>query len=481
MEGDGFLEDADYYDDFGFTMEPDCIQKSTRFLPAFLGDYLAQGSAQQRKIKCGLVSCVSVLVLIFVVIVLAGFIVLISHLVGGDDATSSSSSQDNTAEVPSVDVPSSFTTNIAEQIFWNGKLATQVSGFMSVDNESRNSKINYTEKEEYGPYTHDSVEYLNTQNMKLINNGICRYYPQHYNNIFSWVPKGEYMGKKEAYGQSLDWFSYETKTSNGNIADFQLLADGNTPVVLNVTVTSSKDIMKESIHFTDFQEATIDPSVFQTPDSCVGEGIICDGGSIETMDMILFSPTNDTSLMNKNTGDLNGAAGSICEATQENSLRSADFISLYSVEVNTAWGQYGICYNGYCNGANTYSVGRAASFRVKDQEGQCSDNSDTGSWFSLVAGAQCTEDQQIEDGTCSWKVVSHQTTITGECLKSHGFVSSCESDPLIPFTSSAQILQEALNNCENVSEQKLLAKEQETDSQAHNDMTYFGALLIHNI
>ena len=55
--------------------------------------------------------------------------------------------------------------------------------------------------------------------------------------------------------------------------------------------------------------------------------------------MILFSPTNDTSLMNKNTGDLNGAAGSICEATQENSLRSADFISLYSVEVNTAWGQ----------------------------------------------------------------------------------------------------------------------------------------------
>ena len=45
----------------------------------------------------------------------------------------------------------------------------------------------------------------------------------------------------------------------------------------------------------------------------------------------------------------------------------------------------------------------------------------------------------IEDGTCSWKVVSHQTTITGECLKSHGFVSSCESDPLIPFTSSAQV------------------------------------------
>merc|ERR1712000_513131 len=103
----------------------------------------------------------------------------------------------------------------------------------------------------------------------------------------------------------------------------------------------------------------------------------------------------------------------------DSTLRNADFVSLSQVQVNNSWGQYGICYQGYCNGGNNYSVGRAASFRVKELEGQCTDNSDTGSWFSLTSGARCTG--EIGTNNCAWKEISRETTITVECLNQRGF------------------------------------------------------------
>lgn len=52
-----------------------------------------------------------------------------------------------------------------------------------------------------------------------------------------------------------------------------------------------------------------------------------------------------------------------------------------------------IC-NGYpplCFGLNDQYVGREASFGAKpDIGGQCTDNTDTGSWFSLPIAGQCT-------------------------------------------------------------------------------------------
>lgn len=52
-----------------------------------------------------------------------------------------------------------------------------------------------------------------------------------------------------------------------------------------------------------------------------------------------------------------------------------------------------IC-NGYpplCFGLNDQYVGREASFGAKPEiGGQCTDNSDTGSWFSLPIAGQCT-------------------------------------------------------------------------------------------
>lgn len=55
--------------------------------------------------------------------------------------------------------------------------------------------------------------------------------------------------------------------------------------------------------------------------------------------MIFYSTSNAVSLENKNTGDLHGAAGSLCDAISDSTLRNADFVSLSQVQVNNSWGQ----------------------------------------------------------------------------------------------------------------------------------------------
>lgn len=114
---------------------------------------------------------------------------------------------------------------------------------------------------------------------------------------------------------------------------------------------------------------------------------------------------------------------------------------------------------GFCNGANDYSVGRAATYRVKDNEGQCSDNSDTGSWYSHTAGAQCQYQQElgneilpweshsyhlpnlklIGDQGCAWKQLEIISTISVDCLESLDFVAACTADPTMPYNSASRV------------------------------------------
>merc|ERR1711879_569148 len=91
--------------------------------------------------------------------------------------------------------------------------------------------------------------------------------------------------------------------------------------------------------------------------------------------------------------------------------------------------------------------------RVKDFEGQCSNNADTGSWFSLTSGAKCGSEQNVGDN-CAWKSYAHVTTITAECLFSYGIEDACTYDANIPFADATLVLQEALAGCENVSSKK---------------------------
>lgn len=454
-ETQGFLDDEDYYDDFGFNFEPDFIQRSTAWMPPFLRDYLSQGSAQQRKIKCGIISCVSIVtVLIFLIIVITG-IILIVQLTGGD-----SSSDDNDYSAPKI--AGSFQTNMVEQISLNGYLVADIGTFMWSDNKSKNSRIDWIYDEPHSDFTHDMSEYLNSMNMKMVDNGICRLYPEQFNDIFSFLDEATYQGDVVQGNQTLQVYYFTEKTNNGN-ATFVAALDGDIPVQLNITVNSPGTVLEEDLTFTNFEPVDIPESIFETPSACDGDGEVCEGSGVELLDFITYSPEISAPLDNTNGGDLLGAAGTLCDYMYQYS-----YVSLYQLQVNNSWGQYGVCYQGFCNGANSYTVGRAATSKVKDMEGQCADNSDVGNWYSLTSGARCSDYQEIGDDNCAWKELYLNTTITMDCLKEQGFENSCSLYPYLPYTNPSNALKEALYACENVSNQfsedKVIRKSHNSDN-----------------
>ncbi len=100
-------------------------------------------------------------------------------------------------------------------------------------------------------------------------------------------------------------------------------------------------------------------------------------------------------------------------------------------------------WNSVCIGENDIAVGREASFGVKDDwyvrsqsqpssstahtyslttpyssSGQCSDNSDVGTWFSLPAFGKCaTADQPFDmNKNCTWRINQRVKTIDSKCL-----------------------------------------------------------------
>lgn len=61
--------------------------------------------------------------------------------------------------------------------------------------------------------------------------------------------------------------------------------------------------------------------------------------------------------------------------------------------------------------------------------GQCTANTQSGSWLSHTAGGKCPDGQSVKEGICTWRPVSLVKTIDLECLsKQAGMRKACIAD-----------------------------------------------------
>jgi hypothetical protein len=142
--------------------------------------------------------------------------------------------------------------------------------------------------------------------------------------------------------------------------------------------------------------------------------------------------------------------------------------------------QYGKCNNDICVGSNSYSVGRAAAWTVRIPPGQCLNNSNFGTWYSLSKSANCPEGTQIGFKGCAWQLLNRVKTINGTCAINAGMIEACMKDGGLPFTNAAAVLAQSLEKCPEMKppptvEQQQHEQEQERkrikmiDSQATSD------------
>ena len=85
-------------------------------------------------------------------------------------------------------------------------------------------------------------------------------------------------------------------------------------------------------------------------------------------------------------------------------------------------------------------MGREAAFGLSlDANGQCTNNSATGSWFSLPQLGECASPFDVVGRDCTWRADKLIKTINASCLlTTQHFLSFCDSS--MPLTAAADAL-----------------------------------------
>lgn len=186
------------------------------------------------------------------------------------------------------------------------------------------------------------------------------------------------------------------------------------------------------------------------------------------MNMYIVHPNTSTTpeqiLVNQDVGDLVGDTGYICSMVlSANKGIYGSLISLFQLMVDPHWGVYMNCpgepYPCLPYSGDRFRVGRQATYQLSaDFGGQCTNNSDLGSWFSLPKNGMC----QVDFHNCTWSVLNLVKTITMECLLlEQNMAQSCRQDRYVPFPHAVEVYRAAwLSNetekggCPDVSKSK---------------------------
>eukprot|EP01064_Diplonema_japonicum_P022667 TRINITY_DN326_c0_g1_i7.p1 TRINITY_DN326_c0_g1~~TRINITY_DN326_c0_g1_i7.p1 ORF type:complete len:398 (+),score=112.76 TRINITY_DN326_c0_g1_i7:56-1249(+) len=270
-------------------------------------------------------------------------------------------------------------------------------------------------------------------------------------DMFAWVPATSFVRNTTINNIAVQEYFLNVST----VGEFRYFCTPENTIVrtaMNLSAPGLPGVPRVHIFIQDTYSNvsyTVDPTVFTSFNKTAGlDPPVCAGPSNPppvTLDMYIFHPRDNATLVNQNTADIMGDTNFVClDALSNHTAQDHyDVASWYKVEVLPVWGQYQLCngYPGQCMGSNTHLVGRELAFGVTQFGGQCNeeDANEVGVWWSMPADGECKEGQVPSEGVCSWRVVRRVKTIDAvKCLFGElGMLDSCrkEQRPPYPVTS----------------------------------------------
>eukprot|EP01060_Flectonema_neradi_P010340 TRINITY_DN17435_c0_g1_i5.p1 TRINITY_DN17435_c0_g1~~TRINITY_DN17435_c0_g1_i5.p1 ORF type:complete len:392 (+),score=76.33 TRINITY_DN17435_c0_g1_i5:49-1224(+) len=205
-----------------------------------------------------------------------------------------------------------------------------------------------------------------------------------------------------------------------------------------VTMTTYKDVVTgPGVDFSVFKEFNL--TEINNPPACRPKN---SPPVVQDMEMYIFHPSKNWNISGQDVADLVGDTFFVCADSTNTDRDHYQYISKYSISMNTNWGQYRMCndYPPTCVGAEDFLIGREASEGLGPvQSGQCSDNTETGSWLSLPEKGECQGSDTPASGKCTWKINKRIKTIDGKCMLGRGLVDACKVDQRLPFPTASKI------------------------------------------
>jgi len=274
-----------------------------------------------------------------------------------------------------------------------------------------------------------------------------------FSDPFGWLALSKFCGTvtlpPQFHSRTCNWWNFSLPSANISIA-LCMEQNDTIPVLTTLAVGG----VGEWVYFEQDFVGTPPPAAdFIVPQSCFEKEPLCAGGGVVDLDAFIFHPQNQFDLINEDVADLLGdTVFFICVDANNTAFDHYAWVSRYTLQVWSGWGEYALCnrpspnHTGICVGKEIFSVGREAAYGIGEKCGQCTDNSNTGNWYSLPTAGLCSSPSQVlgpdpTKGQCSWRVLKRLKTIDGVCvLKTNGMYDSCVKNFDYPFTRSRAIL-----------------------------------------
>lgn len=317
--------------------------------------------------------------------------------------------------------------------------------------------------------TFNTTIFITPKGTLYVANGVCR-------NIstsglsgswWSWLPFASYNGQVYIDGRGpCDEWVLRIPSKGTLVLD---VINGTLPVrfvapgassITNPTATGNSTFYF-SPEFTAASYTSSNISIFDVPPECYSMEV-CPAGPVENKTFYLFHGANDYTLINTNVADQLGDISFVCTALLSKGFTYFNWVSQYIFNVNTTFGQYGLCNFGTCIGGADDRVGQeAADGAGLIKGGQCQANAELGNWFSLPPyNASLCPGGGLGDSTynetvgingtawsgCGWKVAEKVKTINGQCLEGHGFVEACLADLGYPWRNATIVWEQAFSS-----------------------------------
>uniref|UniRef100_A0A7S4NK87 Uncharacterized protein n=1 Tax=Paramoeba aestuarina TaxID=180227 RepID=A0A7S4NK87_9EUKA len=278
----------------------------------------------------------------------------------------------------------------------------------------------------------------------MITNGVCRTIDVAYYDPLSIAPYTTYTSSTTVRGIDADVYTYNSSTYNVTL--FVEKADNSIPL----TLTQKASFYESTNQYDHFVGGVdFDSLFFEIPDVCTPPGVICPGEGVQDLEVYRYHAAHLNSLADQNGASQIGVTAFICQAAGTDAEPTYSWISKYTVSVDTAWGNYGLCNLHNCWTLNPNAVGREYSYGVTEDSGQCAPDSPTfGEWYSFTSVSECPSGVPVgPENNCSWQTKQLLQTIDIDCLKNLGFLHDCKADRGFPFPTATATLQKGFETC----------------------------------
>lgn len=305
------------------------------------------------------------------------------------------------------------------------------------------------------PQNISSVARNSTTNFFM--NGLCRPtggYP--FEPIFSWVPSSTYRGQVLIGDRLCDEWAADLPKLGPAV--LYVLANTSSPAIPVQVILPAPAVNGDVVNATylfseELVVGSVDPEVWDEWNPTCETPLVCEAGETVEEKVYLFHSVNDFQLVNTNVADQLGDTIFVCLALETGLFDYFEWVSEYSVMLNSTWGEYAFCNFGQCLDGSVDRVGREASESLGPLTGQCTNNTAIGNWYSLPPYNSSLCSEEYANGTigingtewfgCGWNVLEKVKTINGSCLEGHGFYNACIADGDIPFPSASRIWTQA--------------------------------------